>query len=244
MEKQLLISVIEKYHLDGLHERVKWTIKDKKLTIMFTSDNKDLCGSVEVDNFEFEDCTMGVYDTQKLLKLINITNQFLTINVETKGTTSTKLHIADNEYDLVYHLADLRMMNTETMVLDETQIDFNYQFEIDSEFIERYAKAKKALGSDEVKIQALLNEEGERNIYFTIGGKTSHDNKAAFRATATKMELPSSEYIYNADYILEILTTNKSADAQGTGYFDENGILKIEFIEKDTKSLYYLPPKN
>jgi hypothetical protein len=243
MEKQLLTSVIEKYYLGGIHEKVKWTVKDKKITILFTSATKDLAGSIEADGFDLDDCVIGVYDTNKLLKLINITNQFVQLNVETKNGTSTKLSIADNEYDLVYHLADLRMMSTETMVLDESQIDFNYSFTIDSDFIERYNKAKKALGSDEVRIQALFNEEGDKGIYFTLGGKTSHDDKISFQSTDSIFNVPSSEFQFNANYLLEIFTENKGAD--GTGKFDENGILKLEFIdERNIKSLYYLPPKN
>jgi len=243
MEKQLLTSVIEKYYLGGIHEKVKWTIKDKKITILFTSATKDLAGSIEADGFDLDDCVIGVYDTNKLLKLINITNQFVQLSVETKNGTSTKLSIADNEYDLVYHLADLRMMSTETMVLDESQIDFNYSFTIDSDFIERYNKAKKALGSDEVRIQALFNEEGDKGIYFTLGGKTSHDDKISFQSTDSIFEIPSTEFQFNANYLLEILTENKGAE--GTGKFDENGILKLEFIdERNIKSLYYLPPKN
>jgi hypothetical protein len=243
MEKQLLTSVIEKYYLGGIHEKVKWTIKDKKITILFTSATKDLAGSIEADGFDLDDCVIGVYDTNKLLKLINITNQFVQLNVETKNGTSTKLSIADNEYDLVYHLADLRMMSTETMVLDESQIDFNYSFTIDSDFIERYSKAKKALGSDEVRIQALFNDEGDKGIYFTLGGKTSHDDKISFQSTDSIFNVPSSEFQFNANYLLEIFTENKGAD--GTGKFDENGILKLEFIdERNIKSLYYLPPKN
>ena len=243
MEKQLLTSVIEKYYLGGIHEKVKWTIKDKKITILFTSATKDLAGSIEADGFDLDDCIIGVYDTNKLLKLINITNQFVQLSVETKNGTSTKLSIADNEYDLVYHLADLRMMSTETMVLYESQIDFNYSFTIDSDFIERYNKAKKALGSDEVRIQALFNEEGDKGIYFTLGGKTSHDDKISFQSTDSIFSVPSDEYQFNANYLLEIFTENKGAD--GTGKFDENGILKLEFIdERNIKSLYYLPPKN
>jgi hypothetical protein len=243
MEKQLLTSVIEKYYLGGIHEKVKWTIKDKKITILFTSATKDLAGSIEADGFDLDDCVIGVYDTNKLLKLINITNQFVQLSVETKNGTSTKLSIADNEYDLVYHLADLRMMSTETMVLDESQIDFNYSFTIDSDFIERYNKAKKALGSDEVRIQALFNEEGDKGIYFTLGGKTSHDDKISFQSTDSIFSIPSDEYQFNANYLLEIFTENKGAN--GTGKFDENGILKLEFIdERNIKSLYYLPPKN
>jgi hypothetical protein len=243
MEKQLLTSVIEKYYLGGINERVKWTVKDKKVTILFTSQTKDLAGSVEAPDFDIDDCTLGIYDTNKLLKLVNITNQFLQLEVETKNGTSTKLSIADNEYDLVYHLADLRMMPMETMVLDETQISFDYSFVIDSEFIERYNKAKKALGSDEVKVQALINDSDDKGIYFTLGGKTSHDNKVAFQTSTSTFKIPSPEFLYNADYLLEIFATNKGTD--GVGYFDENGILKLEFTdEKSIKALYYLPPKN
>ena len=102
MDKQLLTSVIEKYYLGGIHEKVKWTVKDKKVTILFTSATKDLAGSVEADGFDIDDCTLGVYDTNKLLKLVNITNQFITLNVESKNGISTKLNIADMEYDLTY----------------------------------------------------------------------------------------------------------------------------------------------
>jgi hypothetical protein len=242
MDKQLLTSTIEKYYLGGIHEKVKWTIKDKKATILFTSSTKDLAGSIEADGFDIDDCILGIYDTNKLLKLVNITNQFVQLNVETKNGVSTKLNIADMEYDLTYHLADLRMMPMETMVLDESQIQFTYQFDIDAEFIDRYTKAKKALGSDEVKIQALFNDEDEKGIYFTLGGKTSHDDKISFLAPAPSFEVPSSEYQYNANYLFEIFVENKGA--QGTGCFDENGILKLEFIEDSIKALYYLPPKN
>jgi hypothetical protein len=57
------------------------------------------------------------------------------------------------------------------------------------------------------------------------------------------METPSSEFQYNANYLFEIFTENKGAT--GTGYFDENGILKLVFEEENgIKALYYLPPKN
>ena len=201
MEKQLLTSVIEKYYLGGIHDKVKWTIKDKKVQVLFTSQTKDLAGSIEAPEFDIDDCTLGIYDTNKLLKLVNITNQFLQLEVETKNGTSTKLSIADNEYDLVYHLADLRMMPTETMVLDETQIDFTYSFDINNDFIEQYNKAKKALGSDEVKIQALFGENDDKGIYFTLGGKTSHDDKISFQAAASEMTIPSPEFQFNANYL-------------------------------------------
>jgi len=93
------------------------------------------------------------------------------------------------------------------------------------------------------KIQALINDSGDKGIYFTLGGKTSHNDKISFQANATEMTLPSPEFQFNANYLFEIFTENKGA--QGTGYFDENGILKLEFIDESSiKALYYLPPKN
>jgi hypothetical protein len=242
MEKQLLLSVIEKYYLNGIHEKVKWIIKDEKVQIQFTSPTMDLCGVVEAPGFEINDCVLGIYDTNKLLKLVGITNQFIALNTETRNNVTTKLLIADNEYDLTYHLADLRMIPIETMVLDESQVTFDYSFDIDKELTDRYIRAKKALGSDEVKIQAAYSEEQEKNIYFTLGGKTSHDDKIDFYTLASEMTLPSSAFVYNANYIQEIFVENK--EATGKGWFDENGILKLEFInEKNIKSIYYLPPK-
>ena len=237
MDKQFLISIIEKYHLNGIHEKVKWTVKDKKIQIPFTSATMDLCGMVEAPNFDLDDCVLGIYDTNKLLKLIGITDQFLILN-----TDKHKLNIADNEYNLVYNLADLRMIPIETMVLDETQIDFTNSFDITDELIERYIRAKKALGTDEIKINAGYNEQQDPCIYFTLGGKTSHDDMASFSVPALKIDSLSPQFTYNANYLLEIFSENK--ETTSTGWFDENGILKLEFIDKDNiKSLYYLPPK-
>ena len=144
---------------------------------------------------------------------------------------------------LEMRIAKLQETVRNARLLDETQIDFTYSFDINSDFIEQYNKAKKALGSDEVKIQALFGENGDKGIYFTLGGKTSHDDKISFQANASEMTVPSPEFQFNANYLFEIFTENKGA--KGTGCFDENGILKLEFIDESSiKALYYLPPKN
>ena len=92
-------------------------------------------------------------------------------------------------------------------------------------------------------IEAFYNSENEKGIYFTLGGKTSHDDKISFQTPNAEMNIPSEQFHYNASYLFEIFTENKGA--KGTGWFDENGILKLEFnTENSIKSTYYLPPKN
>jgi len=39
-----LQSIINKYYLNGLNETVKWEIKDKTLTIKFTSPTREMIG--------------------------------------------------------------------------------------------------------------------------------------------------------------------------------------------------------
>jgi len=68
-----LQNTINKYYLNGLVEAVKWEIKDKKLSIKYTSPTKEMIGEVTHTNFTLEDSTVGISNTSQLLKLIGIT---------------------------------------------------------------------------------------------------------------------------------------------------------------------------
>ena len=105
INKLTLQSAINKYHL-GEIESVKWTVKDNTLSVDFMSLNKEIIGKLTYNNFTVEDCELAVFDTKKLLNLINITSGDLLISLEKVKSINTKLHIADNSYNLTYALAD------------------------------------------------------------------------------------------------------------------------------------------
>ena len=109
MKKPYLESVIEKYHLGGLVERVKIQVTDKTLTTKFISTQKNLVGVLEAPGITLPDCEFGVYDTSQLLKLIGITDHFLTLDVEATNNllkhlgheqTSTKPMTLANIYNI------------------------------------------------------------------------------------------------------------------------------------------------
>ena len=75
-----LQSIINKYYLNGLNETVKWEIKDKTLTIKFTSPTREMIGEVSCDNFKLEDSAIGISNTTQLLKLIGITSSELLLS--------------------------------------------------------------------------------------------------------------------------------------------------------------------
>ena len=100
ISKSQLTSVISKYYLNGLNNQVKWRIKDKQLTI-YAGEAGRVC-KVVLNNFQIEDAEIGVFDTNKLSKLISITNGDLVLTLEKLKAIYTKLHNADENFDLTY----------------------------------------------------------------------------------------------------------------------------------------------
>ena len=56
IKKLNLVENIEKYHLNGIVESVKWNISNNKLHVDFVSPHQDLVGHVECD-IKLEDST-------------------------------------------------------------------------------------------------------------------------------------------------------------------------------------------
>ena len=67
MNKQKLVRFINKYYLKGLVQSVilNSNSEQQKLNTRFVSDDKTLLGLVEMDKWNFEDATIGIYTTEK-----------------------------------------------------------------------------------------------------------------------------------------------------------------------------------
>ena len=64
ISKLELQSVIEKYHLNGLIENVKWEInKNKQLTINFMSPTREMLGRVTYTDFPLLESSIGISNT-------------------------------------------------------------------------------------------------------------------------------------------------------------------------------------
>ena len=78
INKNVLQSIIAKYYLNGLNNQVKWRIKDNTLTI-YAGDKGRVC-KVVLKDFNFEDSELGIFDTNKLNKLISKINKLRKFN--------------------------------------------------------------------------------------------------------------------------------------------------------------------
>jgi hypothetical protein len=240
MKKPYLESVIEKYHLGGLVERVKIQVTDKTLTTKFISTQKNLVGVLSAPNIEVDDCEFGVYDTSQLLKLIGITNHFLTLGVEVNKGIANKLLIADNEFNLEYALADT-MLTPAVPSIEEPA--YPLVAELSEENVAMFLKAKKAITADVFTIKQSYNTESEPVMEFTLGGTEGYTNKINFALKLKVSSVPGVTTKFPINEFGEILAANKEFTL-GELSVSEEGLLKVEFTnEEDVKVTYLLVGK-
>jgi hypothetical protein len=235
MEKQSLLSIVYKYYLDGIGEKVRWTVKDNVVTIKTFSPTKDMVGIITAP-FEFTDSEFLIFDTSKFLKLINICNQFITIDLQSHNDIATRLLIADNEYNLEYALANLMLAPNASFSINEFESD--YEFDITPELVSNWVKAKKALNSDTTLIQAYTNKDSEHKVKFTLGEPEGHSNKIQFEIPIPNLTIPSNILKFNADYIKSIFDAN--SDSTGKAFISDQGAIKLDFENKEGHKSSYI----
>lgn len=240
VKKLNLVSNIEKYYLNGNIESVKWVVSDKKLYIDFISPNQDLVGHIECD-IDLEDDTLGIFNTNSLLKMLSILETDIIIKVEQKHKTATKLLIEDTNFSLQYSLADPDIISNVPSI---TEPEYDITFTINSEFISRFRKAKSALGSNTrniFRVHTNVTSDGNKEVKFILGDATSHANKIEFSTDATFNNFLLETLTFNSEYVKEILNSNTDDWEEAIGYLSVQGLLKLEFKNGNGTSIYYLP---
>jgi hypothetical protein len=158
VNKLVLQSVINKYYL-GENESVKWKINNKTLTIDFMSINKEVIGKIVYDGFDVEDSELAIFDTKKFLNLLSITSNDLMFNLEKGKSVYTKMHFADNSFNLTYALADPLLIGK---VASVTEPEWDACLPLEKEHVDNLVKAKNALtgiGSMTISVDKDFNDD-------------------------------------------------------------------------------------
>jgi hypothetical protein len=238
MNKEILQSVIDKYYLNGLCESVKWNIKDKELTINAVLTTKNAITKITCNNIDIEDSELCIFNTSQLLSLLSITNDFIELKVESKQLTPIKLNIADNQYDLSYHLSDSSIIPSVATI--EEPINYDFEFNINNEFITKFIKSYAALDKNpRFTMQAHLTPE-DKEVEIVMGAAEQHANKIKFREIG-EFIMSTEPIPFPANIFKEIFSANK--EGKGTVYVSNQGLSKIIF-EEDPISVTYFVARN
>ena len=238
ISKLELQAIIEKYHLKGLIENVKWEIdSNKKLTINFMAPTREMIGSLTYDEFPLPESEIGINNTTQLDKLLSITSGDLILDYAKEGKIISKLLIADQQFNLNYSLADLLTV-PKTGSYNGPE-EYDVETTIDNEITTALVKAKNALpNSENVVIKPSLN-----GLEFTFGGDVEYANKVSYSIQNIDLTDKKFELVYNSNLLKEILVANKNADSSML-YVNSSGLMKIEFNYKNLQSKYYLVAKD
>ena len=243
INKADLVSIISKYHLNGLNEAVKWEIKDKKLTIKFTTSNNTMIGIVTYDGIELEDSIIGISSTSQLNKLIGITNGYLKLEYVKQHKLITKLIILDNQFTLNYALADTMIIPKPGEYIGDGV--YNITADLDNESINAIVKTKSSLAdSDTVVFKPFTNDDGDLQLEMQFGGNIEYSNKVSFYLPNIQTNnLPYNfQSHYYSDTVKEIMYCNKDV-AGGKMSINLDGVMKLEFNNGNLKSEYYIIQK-
>jgi hypothetical protein len=235
MEKKLLIQLIESFYLNGLATQVKFKVKNNEAHIKFATDNKDCIGEIKAP-VQLEDCEIGIFNTAQLLKLLNITNEYIELKLEKQNNHSLKLHISDNQFDLSYNLSDLGLIQDPGVVPNLPPYDL--EFNINFDFTQKYIKAHNALDKPpRFEIGVTKDFQGEEVINFMVGEKSTYSNKVTFTEAGTVIN-QVKPVSFSAANFREIVSVAKSAN--GKAYLFKDGLLKINLEEEGVISEYFL----
>ena len=245
MTKLELQSIIEKYHLDGLVENVKWVInKDKTLSIDFMSPSREMIGNVIASDFPLPESSIGISNTTQLDKLLSITNGTLVLDYVKESKIITKLLIADSQFNLNYSLADL--LTVPKPGVYNGPEEYEVEAELNNEIITALIKAKNALPDCENVIIELTNHLIDGLILeFTFNGDIEYANKITYSIpniqTSTSQEFKVK---YSSELLKQVLVCNKGAESSVLN-LNSNGLMKLAFKHSDAlQSKYYIVAKS
>lgn len=240
IDKKILQLIISKYHLGGLIDSVKWVVLNNNLNIKFMSPNQDMLGDITVNNFSLKDAEIAIFDTVKLNKLLSITNNSLEIEFLSTKKVLTKMIINDGMYNLEYPLADLLVI-PKVASLKDPGSDITADILKDIPFI---VKAQNALDTNQVYLVPSKKISGDDVIEVNFGEDNSYSNRISYYIDGIeKSNNMSYSLLFDSNLFKEILKNNSNASSAKM-YLCNEGLMKLEFIENDIISKYFLVKKD
>ena len=232
ISKKVISDIVSKYSLGNNIEKVKWVITDDKFHINFINDSKNLVGYVDYrKEIGLKPGDYGIFNTSQLIKCLNILDGDILVDA-----TTSKLNLADTNYDIKFNLADPAVIPNVPDINDSD--DWSAKFEISDEFITRFVKSKDALS--ELDTFTIETRDGfdDLELIFTVG--TNITNTIEFKVDNAVMNHTFEALPFDSNLMKEILKANKDYHS-GEIRINKKGLLDAHFhCGNDLYTGYYL----
>jgi hypothetical protein len=238
MKKQTLNSFIDKYSLNGTIESVKWVVdtNEKQIKTSSISDDKNVLSFVVIkDDAGLENAELGVNDTSKLKKLLNVLGDEINISFNKRDEKIVSLSLSTETTDVQYVTADLSVIANVPAL--KKLPPFNLEIPLTKEFVSTFVKAKNALS--DVDTLTFIKDKKDK-IKLVIGYSNINSNRINIdvKPTEGKDSLGKTLH-FSAKYLKEILTSNGDCE-NAVLKISDAGLTHVEFNNDIFNSNYYL----
>ena len=232
MEKNKLDRFITKYSLAGNANSVKWKTNNNILKTSFVTEDKSLLGQVSVDNFEFENCELGIYATDQLQKLLSVLSDNVKLSLNKFGEKPLSLGMKNDSIAVDFVLSDLSVIPEPPKMKKIPK--FETKIKIDSSFMSAFIKGKSALPDS--NSFTVVSDDGDCKI--VIGYSNTTTNRVSIEVECEKCDL-TENISFNAELFKEILNANKECTAAVLEVSSE-GLARINFKVDEFDAVYYM----
>ena len=233
ISKKVISDIVSKYSLGNSIEKVKWIITDEKLIIHFINDSKNLVGYVDYrKEIGLKPGDYGIFNTSQLIKCLNILDGDILVDA-----TTSKLNMADTNYDIKFNLADPAVIPNVPDV-SNNEDEWSAKFDISDEFITRFVKSKDALS--ELDTFTIETRDGfdDLELIFTVG--TNITNTIEFKVDNAVMNHTFEALPFDSNLMKEILKANRTYHS-GEIRINKKGLLDAHLHHgDDLYTGYYL----
>ena len=234
MNKQRLVRFINKYYLNGLAQSVilNSNSEQQKLTTKFVSSDKTLLGVVEMDKWDFQDATIGIYTTEQLLRLLSVLDEDIKVDLQKSEDKAFSIKITDSTSSVSYMLSDPSIINDPPQL--QNIPEFELKIDVTPNLINKFIAGKSALA--EVTTFTVVTNETKTNLI--IGYSSVNTNRVNIPVQTSKFS-PIEKVSFNADYFSNVLLANKECES-ATLEVSSEGLAKISFKVDDFSTTYWL----
>ena len=235
ISKKVISDIVSKYSLGNNIEKVKWVVTDNKFSINFINDSKNLVGYVEYrKDIGLKPGDYGIFNTSQLIKCLNILDGDILVDA-----TTSKLNMADTNYDIKFNLADPAVIPNVPSIDDSDE--WSVSFSVSDEFITRFVKSKDALSElDTFTVETRDGFNGEE-LVFTVG--TNITNTIEFTVENATINESFEAVPFDSNLLKEILKANRTYHS-GEIRINKKGLLDAHLHHGDSLFTgYYLVRK-
>ena len=232
MNKNKVSRFIDKYYLSGNVASVVLTSKGDTLNTRFITGDKSLLGELSMNSWNFEDVELGVYNTEQLIKLLDVLSDDVEMKLTKAGDKAISLEVNDGTASVNYMLSDLSVINQPPKL--KKIPEFHVKVKVDSKFIQKFISGKSAL-ADTDSFTVITNGDG---VKIVIGYSSINTNRVTIPVeTDTYEEI--NKVSFNANLFRDVLSANKECES-AVLEVSEDGLARINFKIDNYNATYYL----